>query len=315
MNATIISNGFRYRIHYQVYHGHLLQEQSLPVLVFWHGFLGDAQDFSGVIQHLPEAMPCITVDLPGHGKTEVDRVNSDAEDGITEYESLSKSLDKSLDKSMALGYTMPNVAKALRQFLIHLATDLGVSQIILVGYSLGGRLALYFVHRFPDYIKKYVKYLVLESASPGLKSQEQQRVRQQKDLALVQQLMGLNQSDFPDFLDHWYSQDLFKTLRAHPEFANLKAQRTAQNPQRLALSLRGLGVGWQRSLWQELNQIQLPTWLVVGDSDAKFREINQEMAELLPNAHLVYLENCGHNGHYEQPQQFAKSLGFHGFSL
>lgn len=298
LNAKLIHNGFIYKIHYRVYREHLLQKQlspmSVPVLVFWHGFLGDTQDFSSVMQHLPESMPCITVDLPGHGKTEVDLVDSD-----------SQTVDL---ESLALGYTMPNVAEALQKFLIHLETSLGVSQIILVGYSLGGRLALYFVHRFPEYIKNHVKYLVLESASPGLKSQDQQRLRQQKDLALVQQLMGLNQADFPDFLDHWYSQDLFKTLRAHPEFTHLKAQRAAQNPQHLALSLRGLGVGWQQSLWQELNQIQLPTWLVVGDLDPKFREINQEMLSRLPNAHLVYLENCGHNGHYEQPQQFAKIL-------
>ncbi len=294
MQITMIRNEFRYQIHYRIYHEHFLRHQAKSAIVFWHGFLGDGTDFAPVINHLPESIPCVAVDLPGHGKTEVDRVNSD-----------SQTLDL---ESLALGYTMPNVAEVLKQFLLHLATDLGVEQIILVGYSLGGRLALYFVHQFPDYSQKHIKCLVLESASPGLESQDQQQLRQRQDLALIQELMDLNQADFPNFIDQWYSQDLFKTLRDHPEFANLKAQRAAQNPPSLALSLRGLGVGWQPSLWQHLPTMNLPVWLLVGDLDQKFCLINRKMQDHLPNGNLVYLENCGHNGHYEQPQQFAQLL-------
>jgi 2-succinyl-6-hydroxy-2,4-cyclohexadiene-1-carboxylate synthase len=281
--TTIINQGLRYEIHYQIYREHLLQQESASVMLFFHGFLGDGSDFDAVIHDLPASIACITLDLPGHGQTQV------YADDVTK-----------IMEQIALtpAYTMPDVAQVLAQFM----EQLGIKQIILVGYSLGGRLALYFTCQFPNYVSQ----LILEAASPGLQSQIQ--LRQEKDLALVTQLMSLSEIDLPDFIEQWYTQPLFTTLQTHSKFTALKSRRARHNPQQLAWSLRGLGVGWQPNLWHQLARLKVSILLIVGDLDQKFRDINQQMLAILPDARLVYVENCGHNAHYEQPRQFAQIL-------
>ena len=96
--------------------------------------MGNSHEFDEAIQLLSDKFYCLTVDLPGHGKTQVL--------GGDEY------------------YKMANTAHAL----INLLDELKIIKCFLVGYSMGGRLALYLTLHFPQRFPK----VVLESASPGL---------------------------------------------------------------------------------------------------------------------------------------------------
>ena len=49
--------------------------------------------------------------------------------------------------------------------------------------------------------------------------------------------------------------------------------------------------------------------LVVGERDAKFREIGERMAERLPAARLVAIPGAGHAAHLERPEAVAYQLG------
>jgi 2-succinyl-6-hydroxy-2,4-cyclohexadiene-1-carboxylate synthase len=120
-----------YRFHYTV-HG----QRELPVVLFLHGFMGNSADFDTVMTCLANQFCCLAVDLPGHGNTIVE-----GEDTL---------------------YTMPQTANAIVSWLNHL----NIPQCFLVGYSMGGRLALYLALHFPQRFPK----VVLESASPGLRT-------------------------------------------------------------------------------------------------------------------------------------------------
>ncbi len=251
-----------YRFHYSV-HGELIQ----PSILFLHGFLGSGRDFDGAIAHLTDQFCYITVDLPGHGQTRV-------EGGDEQY-------------------TIVSTAKALVQWL----DEIGIPHCFLVGYSMGGRLALYLAIHFPQRFPK----VMLESASPGLKTKQERQERLQRDFQLADQL----EADFPSFLTQWYQQPLFQSLQQHPEFEQMMQRRSQNYPSEIAKSLRYLSTGRQPSLWSLLETHRQPLLLLVGGRDRKFCQINQEMAEHCPTACLTIVPECGHAIHLEQPAVFA----------
>ena len=242
-----------------------------PLIIFLHGFLGDSHEFDDVIPLLSDQFCSLTIDLPGHGKTRVL--------GGEEY------------------YTMPATAQAL----IYLLDQLKVETCALVGYSMGGRLALYLSLHFAQRFSK----VVLESTSPGLKNRRDRAERIQRDFQLARKL---EESDFSEFLLQWYDQPIFDSLREHSRFSDLLKIRSQNNPWELAKSLRNLSTGGQPSLWKKLEQNENPWLLLVGEYDAKFIEINSEMAKLCPSAKLELVSHCGHNIHFENPKLFASNV-------
>lgn len=244
---------------------------SLPVLLFLHGFMGNVNDLNSVISQLSATFYCVAVDLPGHGKTQVLGGNE--------------------------CYTMSETAAGLIQWL----DQFNINSCSLVGYSMGGRLALYLSLHYPERFNQ----VILESASPGLKTEKERLQRRQLDLKLANKL---EKTPLEEFLQDWYNQPLFKSLKAHPYFDQILENRLNNNPVELAKSLRNLGTGNQPSLWDKLSHNQVPLYLLVGERDKKFIEINQAMASLCPVAHLEIIPNCGHNIHVEHPQQWVKAV-------
>jgi 2-succinyl-6-hydroxy-2,4-cyclohexadiene-1-carboxylate synthase len=252
-----------YRFHYTA-----IGDSSQPPLLFLHGFLGDWTDFGIAISSLSQVFYCIAIDLPGHGKTEV-LGNDDS-------------------------YLMASTAQGLIQFHQHLIQQ----PCGLIGYSMGGRLGLYLTLYFPQYFTK----VILESASPGLKTETEKAVRRQYEDQVIQ---DLTQSSFAQFLEQWYRQPLFSTLRKHPEFSAMFARRLHNNPFELAKSVQFLGTGHQPSLWKRLSDNQLPLLLLVGELDDKFVAINQEIAQRSPTTELAIVQGCGHTIHIENVATFC----------
>jgi 2-succinyl-6-hydroxy-2,4-cyclohexadiene-1-carboxylate synthase len=253
----------KYQFHYS-----LTGNKNQPLILLLHGFTCDSQDFSSIISLLSQSYCCLAVDLPGHGKT---RVSGDE-----------------------TCYNISNTAQAL----INLLDDLQIDKCLLLGYSMGGRLALYMTLHFPDRFEK----VVLESASPGLKTAKDRSHRLQSDSQLAQ---NLENSNFKEFLLSWYDRPLFQSLKKSPNFDRLIEARLANNAIELAKSLRNMGTGNQPSLWAQLAQNQIPLLLLVGEYDDKFTTINTEMANLCSAASLQIVPKSGHNIHFENIGQFV----------
>ncbi len=255
-----------YQFHYSFW-----DKSDKPLILFLHGFMGDCHEFNDVISLLSDQFCSLTVDLPGHGKT---RVMGGEE-----------------------CYTMPATAQAL----INLLDQLEVEKCFLVGYSMGGRLALYLSLHFPQRFFK----VVLESTSPGLKTQRDRWKRIKQDFQLARQL---EECDFADFLVQWYNQPIFKSLKQHTDFDTLVKNRANNNPLELAKSLRNLSTGCQPSLWEKLEHNENYWLLLVGEYDAKFMNINAQMARLCQSAKLEIVSHCGHNIHFENPKLFGEKV-------
>lgn len=173
----------------------------------------------------------------------------------------------------------------------------------LVGYSMGGRLALHFAAAFPGRVRR----LVLESASPGLATEAERVDRRAADEALA---ADLESKGVEWFVEHWESQPLFEA-RSRLEPAALMRHRELRlqnDPRSLALALTGLGTGALPSLWSDLARIEVPTLLLVGELDGKFVDVAERMTREMPHARLVVVPGVGHTVHLEAPVAWLEAV-------
>lgn len=245
-----------------------------PPLLLLHGFLGNCLDFSQILPSLSAHFYCITPDLPGHG-------NTNTEPGH---------------------YTFPHTAQSLLDLLDHL----DVPQTHLLGYSMGGRLALYFACEFSDRVEK----VVLESTSPGLKTAVERLHRQQRDDHTAQRLL---KTSLLSFLEEWYNNSLFTNLKQHPDIYTAMLQRRLSNrPEEAARALCGLSIGRQSPLWRKLASLKSPLLVVAGELDPKFVAIGKEILKTCQQnqqqATLSVFEQCGHNVHLVAPDAYTDAV-------
>ncbi len=245
-------------------------------LILLHGFTGSRENWQPFIDTLAEQYQVVTVDLPGHGET--DGPNDPAR------------------------YAMEPVAADIVALIERVSDE----PAHLLGYSMGGRLALYVaVHH-----SQHLRSLTLESASPGLATATEQAERRDRDNALANRIEREGIVAFVDFWEQLSLWDSQQQLSADVR-GRLREQRLRNNPVGLANSLRGMGTGVQPSLWGALEQMTLPTLLITGQHDAKFQRIKDEMAERLPNVERVVIPGAGHTTHLERPSAFLTAVREH----
>jgi 2-succinyl-6-hydroxy-2,4-cyclohexadiene-1-carboxylate synthase len=248
-----------------------------PPLVLLHGFTGSQATWEAQRAFFEGQYRVLTVDLLGHGHTRA--------------------------PYNPARYTMEQAAHDLARLMEH--ADLG--PIHLLGYSMGGRLALYLALHYPHLIRT----LILESASPGLADTHERQTRRLADNHLADQIEA---SGIAWFSEYWAALPLFRSLeRLTPaQQATLQQQRLQNDPRGLAASLRGMGTGIQPNLWPDLPRLECPTLLLVGQEDHKFVGIAQQMAQALPQSSLQVIPQAGHVIHLEQPALFHQAiLDFH----
>jgi 2-succinyl-6-hydroxy-2,4-cyclohexadiene-1-carboxylate synthase len=242
-----------------------------PAVLFLHGFMGSSADWRGIMAALGDRTFCIAPDLPGHG----------ASLGLTPE-----------------SYTIEGTARAA----IHILDRLEVERPVVAGYSMGGRLALYLALRFPGRCVG----LFLESASPGLVSEEERASRRAAD---EEKAKRLESGDFDGFLRDWYRQPAFAPLARDEGLLRQTIEARRRNdPVELARSLRGIGTGSQPSLWGELEGLAVPALAVAGGLDQKYAAISSRMASISPRIEPVVIPGVGHNVRAEAPAEYAALL-------
>lgn len=242
-------------------------------LLLLHGFTGSAATWTPLISALPPHFRTIAPDLIGHGR--------------------------SASPPDAERYRMERCVADL----LALLDALEIERVDVLGYSMGGRLALHLAAAAPD----RVGALVLESSSPGIADAAERQARVAADEALADVIA---REGLAAFVERWERLPLFASQASLSEEtrARLHAQRLRNNPLGLANSLRGMGTGQQESLWDRLAALDVRTLLIAGTLDAKYRALAHQMAAALPNARAVIVPGAGHAVHLEQPQAFAKNV-------
>lgn len=251
-------------VNVQVWNDHLAE-----TIVLLHGFTGTVRTWEKTASYLSDCR-LVAIDLVGHGLTDIPKDVSH--------------------------YTMEEQIDILED-VFH---QLDLNHVILIGYSLGGRVALSYTAKYPERIRQ----LILESASPGLKTEEERIARRKADEELAKKI---EQNGIQSFVQKWENIPLFQSQKDLPSAVQqlVREERLSQSEIGLANSLRGMGTGAQKSLWDQLYRLNTPVTLITGTLDEKFCNIAQEMKMQLPFSQHRLVENVGHAIHVENPKQFA----------
>jgi 2-succinyl-6-hydroxy-2,4-cyclohexadiene-1-carboxylate synthase len=171
---------------------------------------------------------------------------------------------------------------------------------VLVGYSLGGRLALRAVLREP---KRYAG-LVTVGATAGIDDPPMRSARAEADERLAS---WLEAAPIEDVVAIWERQPLF----ADQSEALIEAQRPgrlSQDPAGLAMLVRTAGQGVLEPVWHELLMLDLPVLAIAGARDEGYVAAAQRMADVAPRGHAAIVEDTGHAPQLQRPERVAELI-------
>jgi len=182
--------------------------------------------------------------------------------------------------------------------------------IHLVGYSLGGRLALGMALTAPSRFRS----LTLISAHPGLDSNAAREERRQSDEAWAKLL---ETQGIGPFVQAWQTQALFQTQRElnADALAEQRRIRLRHEPRALAAALRQLSLSCMPNYAEHLSELRLPVDWITGEHDLKFTAIAQSMLKLLPHAQHHTAPAVGHNVVLEAPDWLGRLLSVRAVDL
>jgi 2-succinyl-6-hydroxy-2,4-cyclohexadiene-1-carboxylate synthase len=250
---------------------HVAEMGSGSPVVLLHGFTGSARAMAGVANGLSDTHRTLSIDLVGHGRSAVPRD--------------------------AAAYSMTACVGQLAAAF----DELGLHDAHLIGYSMGGRVALAFGAAHPARMRS----ALLVGASAGIRDSQQRAKRVRDDEALARRI---EREGVEAFIDFWISQPFLVNARrlGARGVADARQMRLSNSIRGLAASLRGMGPGAQPPIHEALARIDAPICLAVGEEDLKFRTLAAEISQELPNARIEIVPDAGHSAHTDNPAAFLQ---------
>ena len=171
--------------------------------------------------------------------------------------------------------------------------------VTLIGYSLGGRLALDFATRRPELVEK----LVILSANPGIEDPQEREARREWDKKWCDLL---KEKGLETFLDKWYAQPLFSEMRKQANYSEIFKRRMQNDPKEIIATFESLSPGVLPSRWDAIQKFSFPTLFLFGARDVKYQLIRNKLEKLGVNTDLI--PNSGHAIHLENPTACANKI-------
>ena len=245
-----------------------------PAVTLLHGFTQSGRSWREVISKMPGGWKWIVPDLRGHGETQTPHGSRCSMEACTED-------------------------------LVALWKELDVGRTHLVGYSMGGRLALHVAARRPERVAS----LLTIGAHAGL-DDDARDGRRRGDEGLAERIEA---EGIEAFVNYWGALPLFAGLeRRGPSYvAQVRAERLQNHVAGLACSLRGMGAGAMEPLWDDLARLTFPCTFVAGQLDHGYVASARRLAAGVANGRVEIVLRAGHAVHQERPDAFARVLADH----
>jgi 2-succinyl-6-hydroxy-2,4-cyclohexadiene-1-carboxylate synthase len=231
--------------------------------ILLHGFANTPTAWDDVVAAWPLDQPPIAIALPGHN-TPIAATWDD------------------------------NVALIARTIAVH-------PDAILVGYSMGARLALGLV------AAGRARRAILIGVHPGLADPGERAARRTADAAWS---ALLRDRPIAAFASAWEAQPIFATATRAPadRRARRRAARLALDPETLADAMDRLGLAAMPDLRSQIAGRARDLALITGADDAKFTAIAGELVAATPGLHHATIADSGHDPTLEQPVALAAAL-------
>ena len=163
---------------------------------------------------------------------------------------------------------------------------------VLMGYSLGGRIALHALLQSPDLWRG----AVIVSAHPGLQTLKEKELRLKSDRAWA---LRFEAEEWNAVLADWNAQSVFEGSQDLPQRLEADFDR-----RRLSAALVESSLGAQEDLRRPLSQLALPVLWVAGERASKFRALSEEMGSLNSHFETRILPGVGHRSLWDRPDCF-----------
>ena len=241
-------------------------------LLLVHGFTGSKLDFLSQLAWFSEHSRLIAYDQRGHG------------------ESTNRG-----------PYSLPQLATDL----VSLLDTLEIPTCHILGHSLGGMVVLRAILAHPDRFKS----LLLMDTAPGAMDLFDEKTRDRlnnmvtKDgcQALVASMQGQPQpSSVQRGIDF---------LGEHEHWRRIRVKLEQMDPK--AFTDLGEELANQAEVTAALNQISVPTTVIVGADDTPFLNPSRVMTERIMDAELVVIDHAAHSPHYENPEDWRAAVDAH----
>ncbi|MCE2982072.1 MAG: alpha/beta fold hydrolase [Parachlamydia sp.] len=165
----------------------------------------------------------------------------------------------------------------------------------LMGYSLGGRLALHALIERPDVWRGGI----IISAHPGLPSR-----LIKKERLVVDELWAerFEKENWELLMQLWENQNIFK---GSPILS--RAEIDYQRPF-LSACLRNFSLGKQKNLRKAIEKLPLPLLWMTGELDSQYTELADSLAFSHPGSSKIAIKGAGHRVPGSQPLEFHATV-------
>ena len=297
-------------------------------LLLLHGFLGDPSVWSDVIARVGRRPPEATGGAGGRPSRRLEPTTDAPRPSNTEPQILPGSADTVVRARISgppplVGTSPREVLRAADAMALPghgprpwrstratfddavdaIAARMPFAPALVVGYSMGARVALGLAARHPS----LVAGMVLVGVDPGLATDVDRDARIAWDDA---QAHAIVEGGMALFVTSWESLPLFATQQSLPAAmrARRRAQRLAHTTDGLAWAMRALGLGRMPPLWDALESLPMPIHLVTGALDEKFTAIARSMVAKAPRITHAIVPGAGHDVALEAAQALAREI-------
>ena len=194
-------------------------------------------------------------------------------------------------------YSFDGFDRWVDDFCNSVETLAGREKSFLLGYSLGGRLALHACLSRPDLWET----AIVVGADPGLESEEDKKLQLDRDRNWAERL---KREPLQKVVDEWDAQSVFCGIRNQAP-RNLGEM----NPDRLSQQFKVFSKGIQQNLAPKLAELKRPPVLFVsGEKDHKYQGIGEKLAKSSSAINAQVIADAGHRVPWENPESFVQVL-------
>ena len=228
--------------------------EGTPILIL-HGLMGGLSNFDGVTDYFPKkGYKVVLPELP-----------------IYSYSLLKTNV------------------KAFAKFVHGFVKHKGFDEVILLGNSLGGHIALVTAKLYPE----ITKALILTGSS-----------------GLYEKAMG---DSYPRRGDYEFIKKKAQDVFYDPEVATQEIVddvfATVNDRMKLIKTLTIAKSAIRHNMANDLPKMKMPTCIIWGKNDnVTPPDVAEEFHELMPDSDLYWLDKCGHAAMMEHPDEFNKIL-------
>lgn len=167
---------------------------------------------------------------------------------------------------------------------------------ILMGYSLGGRLAL---HALLDRPQQWQAAIII-SAHIGIENVQEKEKRWQRDQKWTQRF---EREDWVSLMQAWNAQEVFK----QDDFHFNRQEKQYQRAQLMQCLMQG-SLGQQANLREQIASLSVPLLWITGGQDHSYCQLAQTLSFAHPQSRWKKIEQAGHRVPWAQSKAFSQCV-------